>query len=640
MDRRTVKAIAVLMLLLVAACSGDSPTAPPPGGGGPGGGGAQAVTVAIEASNDDPLVNSTSTIIATVTQNGQPAVDGTAVEFSTTLGIFSETGTATTVKITDEGKATVTLTSSQPGSATVRARVGSAVATTGVTFRAQGTGPPPTNGGPTINSISPTTGSPEGGEIITINGTNFQAPVRVLFGNREATVVSVTETEIRVVAPRIDLPLDTQFQEVQITVISGVGTDDEASVTAAQRFRYERQILTPNLFSVTPSSGPNEGNTRVSIIGEGFQAPVRVFFGTGIGVEAAVQQVTFNEIIVLTPPALGLGSALANSEVPIRVTNVASNTSATLSPAFRYGPEMVITGISPGVGSGSGGTEVTIFGWGFDDPVAVTIGGIGAQPIKVSGTEIVAITGAPLPACGGTVSGPTTVTNLEDGNSAEGPEFQFVFVNPSITSISPSSSTAGGTIQITVANPGPGSVRFEIGGQTVIPTAGVQIGPDLFRYSVTVPTNLDFEEEECGVNGTREIPTAFDVTFINVTTTCTDSLPGALTVTPPSTECVEPPVAVVSPTAVAYGDVAVGASADRVVTVSNAGGGTLSVTGASSSNPDYAVTAGPFPASLTAGQSADYTITFTPAAAGASTGTVTFQTSAGAVTVTVSGNGI
>lgn len=638
MDRRTVKAIAVLMLLLVAACSGDSPTAPPPDGGGPGGG-AQAATVAIEASNDDPLVNSTSTITATVNQNGQPAVDGTAVEFSTTLGIFTETGTATTVKITDGGQATVTLTSTQPGSATVRARVGSAVAATGVTFRTSGTGPPPTNGGPTINSISPGTTSPEGGEVITINGTNFQEPVRVLFGNREATVVSVTETEIRVVAPRLDLPLDTQFQEVQITVISGVGTDDEASVTAAQTIRYERQILTPNPLSVTPSSGPNEGNTRVSIIGEGFQAPVRVFFGGGIGVEAAVQQVTFNEIIVLTPPALGLGTELANSEVPIRVMNVASNTTATLSPAFRYGPAMVITGISPGTGSGSGGTEVTIFGWGFDDPVAVTIGGIGAQPIKVSGTEIVAITGAPVPSCGGTTSGATTVTNLEDGTSAEGPDFQFIFSNPSIAAITPSSSTAGGTIQITVANPGPGSVRFEIGGQTVIPTVGAIVGPDLFRYSVTVPTNLGFDDESCGVNGTRDIPTAFDVSFINVTTGCTDALNGALTVTPPSTACVEPPVAVVSPAAVAYGTVVVGTPTDRVVTVSNAGGGTLSVTGASSSNPDYSVTAGPFPASLTGGQSADYTITFTPAAAGASTGTVTFQTSAGTVTVTVSGTG-
>src|SRR3954452_23642113 len=90
---------ALLMLLAVfAACKGESPTAPTSTSGG-GGGTTTPPTgsnVLLTVSNANPTVPSQSSIVtATVTQNGQPVPNGTAVEFTTDFGTFFETGTNT-----------------------------------------------------------------------------------------------------------------------------------------------------------------------------------------------------------------------------------------------------------------------------------------------------------------------------------------------------------------------------------------------------------------------------------------------------------------------------------------------------------------------------------------------------------------
>lgn len=645
MKVKTTKSMIVSLAVLLAACSGDSPTAPAPGGGTGGGGGSQSVTsVALTASNTSPSVDSESRITATVTIDGAPAPDGTGVEFTTTRGTFDENQAASIIRTTQNGTATVTLSSQENGEAIVRARVGSVVREVRVNFG--GAPVDPSDPSPSITSVTPSTGGPEGGDEVVITGSNFTGDVRVLFDGIAATVVSKTDNSITVITPAIDLGAAEQARDVTVTVINNLGGDERRG-DSVNAFRYEREVLTPQPRSVSPSSGPNEGNTRISILGEGFQAPVRVFFGIGGGlnnpVEAEVQIVTFNEIVVLTPPASGLGAAFANQQVTIQVVNLASNTVGSLDNSFRYGPEMQITAISPSVGPGTGGTRVTIFGWGFDDPVAVTIGGLGAQPLKVSGTEVVALTSALAAPCDGTF-GEVSVTNIEDGTSATSPtDFEFVGVKPSIVAIAPTSATEGGLLTVDVINPGTGVARFNLGDQTIIPTSASIVGTDLFRYSLSLPFLPDsaFDTEDCGIAGQRLIPTSFPLSFLNATTGCADDAGISILVTPTNTACVEPPAASISPSAANFGDVAVaGGTADRVITISNAGGGTVTVLASASDNPDFQVTAGTFPTSLSGGQSAQYTITYDPAVVEADTGTVTFTTSEGDLTVDVSGNGI
>ncbi|MGZ5476888.1 MAG: hypothetical protein ACXW29_11950, partial [Thermoanaerobaculia bacterium] len=109
--------IALLALLVVfGACKGESPTAPTAGGGTGGGGSVGGgtppvgATITLTVSNANPLVNSTTVVTATVSQNNNPVPNGTAVEFQTTVGVWQDTGLTTTIRTTTNGVATATLT--------------------------------------------------------------------------------------------------------------------------------------------------------------------------------------------------------------------------------------------------------------------------------------------------------------------------------------------------------------------------------------------------------------------------------------------------------------------------------------------------------------------------------------------------
>lgn len=655
MDRRkqTTAVLALLMgLVLLMGCEADSPTAPAPGGGG-GGGTAppQGANIALSVSNANPLVNSTATITATVTQDGSPVPNGTAVEFSTNLGTFVDTAANTTIKTTTGGAASATLTSAQIGPATVTVRVSNVTATTTVTFREQD---PPTPGQPvpSITSIQPNQAPPTGGQVVSIRGSNFEGPVRVLFGEQQATVVSVTSTEIRVIVPPITLGLSEQAREVQVIVINEAGTQDEITLTAPQPFRYQLEVLTPVIHHVSPSEGPNEGNTRISIFGEGFQSPVKVFFGTGgsaggnltDSVEVEVLQASFGQIIAMTPPATGLAASFANTQVTMRVLNVASNTDAVQERAFRYGPAIQITSITPTQGTAEGGTRVTIFGWGFDDPVAVTIAGIPAQPIRVSGTEITAITGATASPCVVPAPGPVTVKNIEEITAeASGGTFTYRTVPPEIISVSPTEVDPGEAVSVTVRDPGAGTVRFTIGDRTVQPTSATVVDGAV-TYTIIVPSDLTFAEEPCENGlGVRFVPLRLSITFTNVTTGCPpDTLTDAISVIPEDTSCRIPPTPAINPASLDFGSVTEGGTANLEVTVSNAGGGNLRVLSASTTDPRFTVTGSTFPDTLEGGDSQSYTVRFSPPVVGVPTeytGTITFNTDAGNVSVSVSGTG-
>ena len=59
---------------------------------------------------------------------------------------------------------------------------------------------------PTISSITPATGSADGNEEVTIEGTNFATTPTVLIGNQPATIVSATGTSITATTPIASAP--------------------------------------------------------------------------------------------------------------------------------------------------------------------------------------------------------------------------------------------------------------------------------------------------------------------------------------------------------------------------------------------------------------------------------------------------
>lgn len=529
----------VALVLVFAGCKGESPTAPSTGGQGGGITPPTNATVALSVSNPTPLVDSTTVITANVSQSGQPVPNGTAVQFATSLGTFTEVNANAAIRTTTNGVATITLTSSSAGTANITATVTNVSATTKVTFSTKPVTPPPPNTNPTITGINPTTGKPAGGDIITITGTNFVAPVRAIFdfGNgvtKEAQVISVTPTQIQVISPPIDLGTG-QAANATITIISAAGTATEQKVSATTTFTYQAAVLTPKITTVSPTSGPIDGGTRVTIFGEGFQAPVQVFFGSQ---DAQVINVTFNQIIVMSPNARDTasnGSGTVTGPVDIKIININSATNVTATGAFRYTPKMQITAAGPTEGPFTGGTRVTIDGVGFNDPVAVTIGGVAAQPIKVTGTEIIAVTSAVAVTGCGDVTGAISVTNVDNGDTATGPSFIYRVPKPTILSVS-SNNSLGGQMTVTVIHAF-GVPRLTLGTTNLpITSSTTNAATDTTVFTTTVPSTLTLTTQACaGVAGaSMQVPTAFSVTYTSATTGCTDTLNNGLVVTPPS----------------------------------------------------------------------------------------------------------
>src|SRR5690349_8308872 len=98
--------VAVLALTMIGCKGESSPTAPPTTSTVPPGGTVApptGATINLTVSNATPLVSSKVTITATVSQNGTAVPDGTAVQFTTTLGTFADTGQNTEIRTTTAG---------------------------------------------------------------------------------------------------------------------------------------------------------------------------------------------------------------------------------------------------------------------------------------------------------------------------------------------------------------------------------------------------------------------------------------------------------------------------------------------------------------------------------------------------------
>lgn len=197
---------------------------------------AAPASMLVVASPDTVVADGTSssTVTATLSSAGLPCA-GVEVTFSTGLGAISGTNPVLT---NASGQATITLTSSTTGSATVTASSTLAFASTTVDFVLP----------PTVTGISPNSGPAAGGNSVTITGTNLDVVTSVYFGDFEATVFTVVSpTQITVTAP-------AGSGTVYVLVISLGGSSE--SVDAA-KYTYSATVATP---TATPGDGSTVAN--------------------------------------------------------------------------------------------------------------------------------------------------------------------------------------------------------------------------------------------------------------------------------------------------------------------------------------------------------------------------------------------
>ena len=283
--------------------------------------------------------------------------------------------------------------------------------------------------GPTVTSVSPSSGAAGGGTAVTITGANFAPGATVMFGSAGATNVVVSNaTTITATTPA------GSAGATAVTVTNPGGQ----SGSLANGFTYVAGL---SVTSVSPSNGLPAGGTAVTITGTNFASGATVTFGSAAATNVVVVSAT--EITATTPA----GSAGA---VSVMVT--VSGQNASLANGFTYAAPPTVSSVSPNSGSTLGGTAVTITGTNFAAGAIVTFGagrqggdgtGDATNVVVVSSTQITCTTPE-------NNTGAVTVAVTVNGETASLTNgFTYVVV-PTVTSVSPNNGPIAGGTAVTI----------------------------------------------------------------------------------------------------------------------------------------------------------------------------------------------
>ncbi|MCU1231763.1 MAG: hypothetical protein JWO97_4647, partial [Acidobacteria bacterium] len=304
-------------------------------------------------------------------------------------------------------------------------------------------------------------------------------------------------------------------REFSVTIVNRAGTPNESRIQAADRVTVFQLDRTLKVDGVTPYSSPINSGARLTLYGSGFAAPVQLFVINPDGSEEEVQivAVSFNSVVFIAPPARSL------FPVGIRVINISTAASVTLPNAFRYYTPMTIQSTRPLSGPPAGGTAITIDGDGFEAPVAVTVAGVAASLVRVSGTQIQALTSAKRVTRCEDSSGPIIVTSVLTGDTANGATFTYVTPRARFAAL-PSDFIAGASSDVTIATL-PNPVRFEFHNRVVTPSSVRDNGNGTSTYSIPTPTDLLFRTRRCRRgDAVVALPLTTSFTVTDQVTTC------------------------------------------------------------------------------------------------------------------------
>jgi hypothetical protein len=195
----------------------------------------------------------------------------------------------------------------------------------------------------------------------------------------------------------------------------------------------------PKVTSITPTSGPAPGGTKVTIKGSGFVAGATVTIGNAA-----------TSVNVLSATRLTATTAATPAGTDEVVVTDANGTS-TGGPSYTYvkPPLPTVTSISPTSGASVGGTIVTVKGTGFLPGATVTIGNPATAVNVVSSTKITATTAATP------VGTAEVVVSDEGGTSTGGPTYAYINASrPKVASVTPSSGPIAGGTPVTIKGSG------------------------------------------------------------------------------------------------------------------------------------------------------------------------------------------
>lgn len=270
---------------------------------------------------------------------------------------------------------------------------------------------------PVITSISPSTGSANGGTSVVIIGSNFVGVTGVSFGGTSALSYTVNSTtQITAVTPARAVGV------AQVAVTNPAG-----SAISPANYTYFAQ---PTISSISPNVGSNVGGTTVVISGTNLTGVTAVTFAGRAATSFTVNSAT--QITAVTPTGT-IGSAAVQVVSP----------GGTANGTYTYSVSApTISNLNPASGSTSGGNSVVITGTNLLAATAVSFGGTAALSYTInSATQITAV--APARAAGA-----VTLTVTTPGGSAT--STYTYSTTPTITALSVLSGTTSGGTTVTI----------------------------------------------------------------------------------------------------------------------------------------------------------------------------------------------
>jgi len=306
-------------------------------------------------------------------------------------------------------------------------------------------------------TFSPASGHP--GQTVVITGTGLADVTSVSFSNRLATIVSKTNTEIRVT-----IPVGATTGKIRLVRPNSV----TSSIT---EFRVDL-VPIPNIISFTPAIVGR--NQTVTITGNLLAEVDSVYVGA---LRATIGARTETTLSITTPAAMATGPIRMFYDfltefgfIQVREAVSATNLSLALP---------VINSITPDISALNVGTVLTIDGTMMDAVTSVRFGTIVATFTIVSPTRL-------------TVTVPTGATTgriiltVPDGTTQSATDFRVVL--PVITNFFPQKGAeiAGGTRDITLSGTG-----FDLVTEARIGTTPVTIMAQTpTNITVRVPGNV------------------------------------------------------------------------------------------------------------------------------------------------------
>jgi hypothetical protein len=349
------------------------------------------------------------------------------------------------------------------------------------------------NPAPTISSLSLGYGSLAGGEVISINGTNFLTGALAYINNvpcSVSTVMSTTQINCTVPGPGLGL-----------TDVKVVNLDLQQFIKSSS-YTYRAP---PTITGISPIAGPLAGGQTVTLTGTGFMSGLDILInGTSC--------TSINRINATT------ATCVTNVEVAgsyaVTATNLDAQT-VTQAGFYEYIPAPTVTSISPAFGDVAGGTTVTVTGTGFHSSgQTATIDGVACtSPAYVNGTTFTCVTGAHITATALTM----IATNTVDGQVSPAAG-SFDYKGPPV--LTEFQISGGGTVIDGGSTAGLNTVRlvgtdFESG---MVVNIGSATCTDGGNMTVTPPTIA-----ECTIPGAVYTAQAEDVILTNLDTQTTTS---------------------------------------------------------------------------------------------------------------------